>query len=350
MGLFDRVLEKKECSVCGGEIGLLGNTKLADGNLCKDCSGKLSPYFRSAKKTTVAQIRQQLAYREANQAKVSRLSVSRSLGGGRKRVMIDDSQGLFVVAGSTGWRDANPDVLALADVTSCEVKISETRHEERYRDPNNTMQSYNPPRYTYEYGFRVIIGVNSPYFDRIELDSHGSTVQGQRSVEYMHAQQEANEIYAALTGRQPQGVAGYAQQPMQGQYQQPVYQQGQYQQGYSQPVGYPQQAGYAPSAQGQVAYQQGGYGQQPMQPAYQQGYVQQTQPAYQQGYTTQGQQPQYQQQGQPTYGQQYSQQPVQPAYQQTAQAAQPRFCSTCGAQTAPDASGSCPFCGARMVM
>ena len=31
MGLFD----KKNCDICGDKIGLLGNRKLDDGNLCK---------------------------------------------------------------------------------------------------------------------------------------------------------------------------------------------------------------------------------------------------------------------------------------------------------------------------
>ena len=39
MGLFD----KKYCDVCGEKIGLLGNRKLEDGNLCKNCARKLSP-------------------------------------------------------------------------------------------------------------------------------------------------------------------------------------------------------------------------------------------------------------------------------------------------------------------
>lgn len=36
MGLFD----KKVCDICGEKIGLLGNRKLDDGNLCKDCAKK----------------------------------------------------------------------------------------------------------------------------------------------------------------------------------------------------------------------------------------------------------------------------------------------------------------------
>lgn len=43
MGFFGKLFEKKICSICGGEIGLLGNRKLADGNLCKKCARKLSP-------------------------------------------------------------------------------------------------------------------------------------------------------------------------------------------------------------------------------------------------------------------------------------------------------------------
>ena len=38
MGLFD----KKYCDICGEKIGLLGNRKLENGNLCKNCAKKLS--------------------------------------------------------------------------------------------------------------------------------------------------------------------------------------------------------------------------------------------------------------------------------------------------------------------
>ena len=41
MGLFD----KKYCDICGEKIGLLGNRKLENGNLCKNCARKLSPWF-----------------------------------------------------------------------------------------------------------------------------------------------------------------------------------------------------------------------------------------------------------------------------------------------------------------
>ena len=49
MGLFD----KKNCDICGEKIGLLGNRKLDDGNLCKNCASKLSPWFEERRHSTV---------------------------------------------------------------------------------------------------------------------------------------------------------------------------------------------------------------------------------------------------------------------------------------------------------
>lgn len=63
MGLFD----KKYCDICGEKIGLLGNRKLEDGNLCKDCARKLSPFFSERRNSTVEDIRRQLAYRAENE-------------------------------------------------------------------------------------------------------------------------------------------------------------------------------------------------------------------------------------------------------------------------------------------
>ena len=47
MGFFDKMFEKKECAICGTELGLLGKTKINEGYLCKECAGKLSPYFHA---------------------------------------------------------------------------------------------------------------------------------------------------------------------------------------------------------------------------------------------------------------------------------------------------------------
>ena len=75
MGLFD----KKVCDICGEKIGLLGNRKLDDGNLCKDCAKKLSPWFEERRHSTVEDIKKQLAYREQNKEAVRNFRVTRDL-------------------------------------------------------------------------------------------------------------------------------------------------------------------------------------------------------------------------------------------------------------------------------
>ena len=52
MGLFD----KKYCDICGEKIGLFGNRKLEDGNMCKACARKLSPWFDERRHSTLEEI------------------------------------------------------------------------------------------------------------------------------------------------------------------------------------------------------------------------------------------------------------------------------------------------------
>ena len=80
MGLFD----KKYCDICGEKIGLLGNRKLEDGNLCKDCARKLSPFFSERRNSTVEDIKRQLAYRAENEKKLAGFAPSITFDGSKK--------------------------------------------------------------------------------------------------------------------------------------------------------------------------------------------------------------------------------------------------------------------------
>lgn len=168
MGLFGKLFEKKECSVCGGEIGLLGNRKLEDGNLCKNCAAKLSPWFSDRRQSTVEEIQEQLAYREANQEKVSAFRPTRILGE-RTKVLMDEDAGLFMVTSARNWDEANPDVLAFSDVTGCKLDIDESKTEIEYEDKDGERKSFNPRRYAYSYNFYIVINVNNPYFSEIRF-------------------------------------------------------------------------------------------------------------------------------------------------------------------------------------
>ena len=171
MGLFD----KKYCDICGEKIGLLGNRKLENGNLCKNCAKKLSPWFSDRRNSTVEEIRAQLTYREENQEKVAAFHTTRTLGTNTK-VLLDEDAGKFMVTRARDLQEANPDVLDFADVTGCNLDIDESRSELKREDKDGKEVSYNPPRYEYSYDFYITIFVNNPYFDEMRFSLNSSSV------------------------------------------------------------------------------------------------------------------------------------------------------------------------------
>ena len=176
MGLF----EKKYCDVCGDKISLLGNRKLEDGNLCKECAAKLSPWFSERRSSSVEEIKAQLDYREENRSAVAGFNTTRTLGRNTK-VLLDEDAGLFMVTSARNLADANPDVIKYAQVTGCDLDIQERRTEEKRevkdREGNTERVSYNPPRYEYNYDFYMIIRVNHAYFDEIKFKLNSSSVE-----------------------------------------------------------------------------------------------------------------------------------------------------------------------------
>ena len=179
MGFFGKLFEKKECAICGGEIGLLGNRKLEDGNCCKKCAGKLSPWFEDRRESTVAQIEAQLAYREQNQRELERFNVSKRIGEYYK-MFIEEVNGVptrFVVCRDSDYRDVNADIISFKDVSFCSVDIREHRRELEYTNDQNERVKYNPPRYEYQYDFYVEMGIqNNPYFDEIKFKLNNNSV------------------------------------------------------------------------------------------------------------------------------------------------------------------------------
>jgi ribosomal protein L37E len=190
---------KKDCDFCDDKIGLLGNRKLKDGNMCKNCARQLSPFFSERRQSTVSEIQEQLKYRKENKMMVGKLNITRTLGGGVTAIHLDEKSGKFIVTSARNWQETNPDVIDLKQVQGCELKISESKHELFTKDSEGKRVSYSPPRYEYEFDFYLIIQVNSPWFDEIRFKVNGSAIERYGSAQYMETEQQANEIKAILT-------------------------------------------------------------------------------------------------------------------------------------------------------
>ena len=171
MGLFD----KKYCDICGEKIGLLGNRKLEDGNLCKDCAKKLSPWFSDRRRSTVEDIKGQLVYREENREKAAQFRTTRSFGEDWK-VLLDEDDRWFTVTRARDLAEANPDILDFDAITGCRMDIDESRAELTREDADGKDVSYVPPRYEYSYDFFLVISVRHPYFDEMRFSLNSSSV------------------------------------------------------------------------------------------------------------------------------------------------------------------------------
>lgn len=189
---------KEACNVCGKEIRM-GKRKLEDGMICKECASKLSPFFSERRQSTLAEINEQLAYREANKDAVAAFNVTRTLGTNGK-VLLDEDARKFIVTWSNRWKDENPDVMDYSQVTGCDIQVEENKTEIKKEDEEGNKVSYDPPRYDTDYEIYVNIHVNSPWFDDIRMKTHSGDIDQKGSPEYNSAEQIAFDIRDTLTG------------------------------------------------------------------------------------------------------------------------------------------------------
>ena len=177
MGFFGSLFEKRQCSICGKEMGLTERKELSGGNLCDDCAEKLSDWFstEARKASTPQQIKEQLAYREQNRQAVAKFHATRTIGRNTK-VYVDEMNRKFMVSSASNLQDDNPDVIDASAITNVAVDIDESKHELRTKDEEGRSVSYNPPRYDFSYDFYVNIDVSHPYCSHRRIKVNSSSV------------------------------------------------------------------------------------------------------------------------------------------------------------------------------
>ena len=178
MGLFD-AFKKKDCEICGKEVGLFGYKKLEDGEICKDCVKLLSPWFDDRRHSTVAQIKQQLIYREENRAALNTFRPTVAFGERYtlRAELVNGVPTRFVVERTDSYKEENADIISFRDVTSFNIDVQESKRELMARNSKGEEVSYNPPRYEYSYDFYAEIHVNHPYFNEITFQLNRDSVE-----------------------------------------------------------------------------------------------------------------------------------------------------------------------------
>ena len=179
MGLFD-VFKKKDCEICGKEVGIFGYKKLEDGEICKDCVKLLSPWFDDRRHSTVEQIKAQLQAREYNKLAMETWQPSIALGD--YYTMYVKTKGdvpiSFVVSNSDKYRENNADILSFLWITACTPDIRESRTELKQTNSQGEKVSYDPPRYEYRYDFYIKLDIKGcDYIDDMRFRINSSTVE-----------------------------------------------------------------------------------------------------------------------------------------------------------------------------
>ena len=340
MALF----EKKFCDLCGEKVNLLTRQKLEDGFLCSDCKHKLSSLSRNWDDRTISDVKAHLAAREANKAKYAQFSSS-SCAGKENELMVDATHRQFCFAIGRDYSDGNPEVFDFSQLQSfwLEETVSTDNSDSDHDGIPDSRDNFNNVTGRPQNGnnmFGGLFGNNmqssmmaapmnvQQYIRRSNnsiasnsVDSYVSALKAHICVNHPYI----NEIEFYIDSSISKNNASDLMQ---------AYNIGaQLMQLCEQIKGVPQQ----------------GFAQQPMQQQFQQGFVQQPmQQQFQQGFAQQPMQTQYQQ----PMNQGYAQQPVQPQYQQPMQQAAPvaavmPFCPSCGSQ---NTSGTtfCPNCGSSL--
>lgn len=178
MGLF----KKNLCTICGNKVGFFTSHTLDDGIVCKECFGKLSPFFVDDDSTSVADIKDQLAYREKNRMIVREFETTKMYGQD-EHLFVDQSHHTFMIGTGKTDQDVkskNPDVIAFSSVKNMELKIEEEVHEELNGD-----MSYFPRRFILKYDFYIAFEIDSPYFSEARFKINDKKIVIKRPTEYV---------------------------------------------------------------------------------------------------------------------------------------------------------------------
>lgn len=187
---------------------MLGNRKLEDGNMCKDCAKNLSPWFDDRRHSTVEEIKKQLKMREENRRLAASFRPGRVIRSERHNLYVDEGQQLFAVSTNLD-REDNPDILSLSLITGCSMDVEEDRTEEYWTNSDGEDVSYNPPRYRYIYDYYLHIYLNHPYIDDMKLRLNSGEISEEernRLLDVERAGQEMRGYIQSVTGCMPGGM------------------------------------------------------------------------------------------------------------------------------------------------
>ena len=176
MGLFDSLFGKKACNVCGGDFGSQKVHKLKDGKCCTPCAQKMSMWSGPRSQITVAQARQQIAWREAHRSDAKDFYPTK-IYGFNSWIMVDEKTKHFTATRDLNIHKSTVDIIAFSQILNCQTMIKEQKTEvlqevwatDKHNDSVCRKERYWPRRYHYGYNFILQLKVDHPFIREMEI-------------------------------------------------------------------------------------------------------------------------------------------------------------------------------------
>ncbi|MCQ2465806.1 MAG: hypothetical protein MJ095_09505 [Oscillospiraceae bacterium] len=157
---------KKKCCSCGENIVTIYRKKLPCGLLCEKCSHEISPFVKSIRFTDTEKLRDHMAYRKENAELLEKFQITRIIGE-KTRIVIDDRNGLFLIADCDRWSDRQPDVIRFDQVTGFDEYIEAIESGDYYESSKGIATDLPEGYMTCNFSFTLT--VDSPWFDVISM-------------------------------------------------------------------------------------------------------------------------------------------------------------------------------------
>ena len=185
------LVKKENFCLCGGKTGMF-DKKCQSGKVCKECAGKMSPWFDDFKNSSAGALDAQRLGREVDaglaQAKIYNFS---KIFGEFGVILIDEKEKKFVAFPSTSKglfanqkkvssiddvMDMGPDIIRFDMVEDFEIDIKEMTREEK-QTVNGNQVSYDPPHILYMETFTLRMKINHPYVKSVNIQLNDGSVQ-----------------------------------------------------------------------------------------------------------------------------------------------------------------------------
>ena len=195
---------KKSCAVCGEKASIWTRIRLKDGFLCNSCAKRCSEHLDDFYKFSASEIIDHLNYRKENAGSDRLKNFSPTISLGEYEILrIDEISGCWLLKTEKRFNNNNPDIFRLSQITDVEFickkeclnRFDEDTASKRAAKKLKRRKNRCP---IYGYWFYVVIKLNHPYFDRIDMRINKYIISEKNQIDYIGALRNAQNIVEAI--------------------------------------------------------------------------------------------------------------------------------------------------------